>query len=284
MDMEKLTKAQIILLTLLVSFVTSIATGIVTVTLMDQAPPSVSQTINRVVEKTIEVVNPKDQTAIVNREVVIVKEQNVVADVVEKNSEATIKIYQKEDFFGMGVFVDSSGIIATVAQNILKDGTYSIIIGDKQIGLEVLKIDANKQVAYLKTVDSKDGIFKQIFKVAVIANTDSLKLGQSVVVLNKKDSPEVLTGIISSFVKSLTSVDRKEEEQPIEIKIGVKTDIFSDTLAIGAPIFSLDGKLVGLNTGSSESGFVFVNFSKDEVQPIQTTSNAKDSKSEKKAN
>ena len=36
--MENLTKPQIILLTLLVSFVTSIATGIVTVALMNQAP------------------------------------------------------------------------------------------------------------------------------------------------------------------------------------------------------------------------------------------------------
>ena len=36
--MEHLNKQQLILLTLLISFVTSIATGIVTVSLMDQAP------------------------------------------------------------------------------------------------------------------------------------------------------------------------------------------------------------------------------------------------------
>ena len=53
MEMEKLNKSQIVLLTLLVSFVTLIATGVVTVSLMDQAPPAIAQTVNRIVERTV---------------------------------------------------------------------------------------------------------------------------------------------------------------------------------------------------------------------------------------
>ena len=56
--MEHLTKAQIVLLTLFVSFVASMATGIVVVTLMDQAPDPVNQTITNVVERTIEKITP----------------------------------------------------------------------------------------------------------------------------------------------------------------------------------------------------------------------------------
>src|SRR3989344_9685665 len=54
MNMEELTKSQIVLLTLLVSFVTSIATGIVTVALIDQAPAGVTQTVSHIIRETVQ--------------------------------------------------------------------------------------------------------------------------------------------------------------------------------------------------------------------------------------
>ena len=54
MELEHLNKTQIVLLTTLVAFVSSIATSIVTVTLMDQAPPGTTTTIRNVVERTVE--------------------------------------------------------------------------------------------------------------------------------------------------------------------------------------------------------------------------------------
>ena len=52
MDIKDLNKPQLIMLALLLSFVTSIATGIVTVSLMSQAPPQVAASVNHVIERT----------------------------------------------------------------------------------------------------------------------------------------------------------------------------------------------------------------------------------------
>lgn len=54
MEMKDLSNSQLMLLTILISFVTSIATGIATVALLQQAPSEVIQPINKVIQQTVE--------------------------------------------------------------------------------------------------------------------------------------------------------------------------------------------------------------------------------------
>src|SRR5580704_11630900 len=56
MNIEDLSKSQLLLLTVLVNFITSIATGVLTVSLLDQAPATVQQTVNQIVDHTIETI------------------------------------------------------------------------------------------------------------------------------------------------------------------------------------------------------------------------------------
>ncbi len=56
MDIEDLSKAQLLLLTVMVNFVVSIATGVLTVSLLDQAPIQVAKGVDRVVERTIQTI------------------------------------------------------------------------------------------------------------------------------------------------------------------------------------------------------------------------------------
>ena len=80
MDIEHLSKHQIVLLAFLVSFVSSIVTGIVTVTLLGQAPPGVTKTINQIVERTVQTVVPATQGAAattVTQKTVVVKDDDL---------------------------------------------------------------------------------------------------------------------------------------------------------------------------------------------------------------
>src|SRR3989344_7555995 len=120
MDLEQLNKSQIILLTLLISFVTSIATGIVTVSLMEQAPPAFTQTVNRIVERTVEKVVPAGQaaSAVTTEKTVVVKESDLIVEAVKKMTPSLVQVYSQASepvFLGLGIVLDGSGSVVTDA-------------------------------------------------------------------------------------------------------------------------------------------------------------------------
>src|SRR3989338_5206360 len=95
MDVKDLNRHQLILLALLLSFVTSLATGITTVTLMEQAPSSVLQPINRVIRQTIEKVVPEQLKP--NTQTIIVKEEDLIVDAISKNQAAVFAITMEKE-------------------------------------------------------------------------------------------------------------------------------------------------------------------------------------------
>jgi S1-C subfamily serine protease len=285
MDIENLNKMQIIMLTLLVSFVTSIATGIVTVTLIDQAPPAVVQTIHKVVEKTVETITPNTQTATIQKEVVVIKEQNMIADVIEKSSESIIKINNEKGFVGAGIIVDKKGIVLTSAGNIKEKERYSFVKGKEILNLELLFINTEKKLAYLKISNPNDSIFKTIFKTAILENSSTLKLGQSVVLLNQSETTEVFTGIISSLVKEdvlndLIVVDKNNTATTTDNLITetviakIKTNL-PEGIVKGSALLDIEGNVVGINTDSTNI-FITLDFIKDELKTILDLQSQKD--------
>ena len=83
MDIKELNKPQLILLAVLLSFVTSIATGITTVTLMQQAPSSITTPVNRIIKQTVENIRQVEGKTTV--QTVVVKEEDLVVDAIAKN-------------------------------------------------------------------------------------------------------------------------------------------------------------------------------------------------------
>jgi S1-C subfamily serine protease len=125
--MEHLNKTQMALLTVLLSFVTSIATGIITVTLLDQAPTEVTQTINRIVERTVEKVVPVEGGQASVQEVitktVFVGREDTFADTVEEYQSYIIELVsvteteeeRVEENVGQGLLLSSNGEVVTTA-------------------------------------------------------------------------------------------------------------------------------------------------------------------------
>ena len=254
MDIEHLNTTQVILLTLLVSFVTSIATGIVTVTLLAQAPPGVTQTINRVVERTKEVVTQAASPLSVKETTLVVKEDDLITDSIEKNRGALVRIIARTDstsgassVVGIGALVDAGGIVAT-ARNIFSEGsTYTALDpAGNELSIQVLNLDSTSSVALFQLLkkDTK-------FQTATIPSPLSVKLGQTVLALGGEERAEVATGIVSGL------------EQAGNIATGtimfIDSNIDAAGILPGSPLLNIFGETIGIRTvGVPLSGSAYI--------------------------
>jgi S1-C subfamily serine protease len=274
--MEGLNKQQLILLALLVSFVTSIATGIVTVSLVNQAPPAVTQTINRVVEKTIErvITEPSKQAAAVTtKETVVVKADDLVIEAIEKNTGSIVRIKEatgdgdarRELFAALGLIVSKDGLIASdLSVAYRKTDEHGASVGESYLGV----LPDGKRVA-LNIVSSDQAaglIFFQPFLQEREKGTirfappqfrsTGLKLGQAVVALSGDEGNAVSTGIIANLVTKAAAVGEKEVTF-------IKTDIRSADLVLGSVLLNLSGEVIGINAGAG------IGASRNTFLPIQ---------------
>lgn len=99
MNIEDLTKTQLLLLTILVNFVTAIATGILTVSLLDQAPPTVTQTVNRIVERTVETAAQTPLPTIQGivapaKETIIIRDEDLLSAAIRADASRRVTIHK----------------------------------------------------------------------------------------------------------------------------------------------------------------------------------------------
>jgi len=265
--MEDLTKQQIILLTLLVSFVTSIATGIVTVSLMDQAPRGVTQTINRVVERTVEKVIPIQTNTKTEQITTVVKEADLAVEAVKSNEKSFVRIYEKPKgansssnvFSRFGVVVSKDGEVITDGYLISSYMDYTAKFSDdKSYLLTSERFDTATGLAIFKVAkDDKDA---NSFIPAAFGDSDTLRLGQTVISLSGKDSDSVALGIVSNLVwvnigTSTTSTTASTSPRETKkINQGIFTDIrAANDEFYGNPLITLSGTIVGMKMHFSAS-------------------------------
>ncbi len=258
MDIEHLTKHQIILLTLLVSFVTSIATGIVTVSLMDQAPPSVTRTINQIVEHTVERVVPAASPAspaavaaaatVTKETTVVVKDDDLAAQSIGKVQSGIVRIVSLNDrdtLAARGVVISTKGVVLSDRGSLEPLGTvnFEAILPSGARVPAVMRVPVGTTT--LAVLDLTLASTTDTVTPVPLADRSKLRLGQSVIRIGGTGADTVGTGVIAKLPSSFEA-----HGDLIEASVVSTTP--------GSIIITLFGEVIGMvTTNSSAQGSDF---------------------------
>ena len=289
--MENLTKVQIIFLVLMVSFIVSVATGIVTVALMNQAPPPLTQSINRIIEKVIPGETQQIQQIIsdTREEMITNAVKNISPAVVSVIAAKDIPVFEEyyvnpfgnDSFFnfqipqyrqkgtekkqvssGTGFFVSADGLIVT-NKHVVQDAEaeYTVIKNDgKKFGAKVLARDSFQDIAILK-VEGKD------FNFIPLGDSNKIEIGQTAIAIGNslgEFQNTVSVGIVSGLNRDITASG--EDLQGL-----IQTDAAINAGNSGGPLLNLSGQAIGINTamasGAENMGFALpINIAKKDIQ------------------
>jgi S1-C subfamily serine protease len=244
--MEDLNKNQIVLLTILISFVTSIATGIMTVSLLQQAPVEVVRNMNRIVQQTIEKVTPTDPNSTKQKEVttIVVKEEDSIVDAINKNVKSLVRIAEKDmplggtSFYSIGLVMNKDGVIVADRKKITSGNVYTATMNDgTEFTLAPQSVDKNTNFILFRVLEPG----KYVFVPATLSDAEP-KLGQTLVSLGGNVSNAVSVGRVTSLQMKDVTVGTTTTKYLASID----TDVASKDLVDGTPLIDLSGNVVGI--------------------------------------
>ncbi|MDO8575528.1 MAG: hypothetical protein Q7R78_02405 [bacterium] len=297
--MEHLNKQQIVLVTLLVAFITAITTGIVMVSLNNQQEqPGVVNTVNRVVERTIErVISPATSTPIIkqteNRTVYVTLEEQAVK-AVENGIKSLVRVYATVDttssrlsasalaaaqstyiYVGSGILLDDKGTVmmnkSELLYNYSTNYNYFAVyreVKDQKVPLKTIKNDNTSGVLNdltFFTPDTTSSIVKIDTKSLVfnssLGNSDNLKTAQGIFTISGKDNDIVHQGIVQSLEKEKVGTTTAEKVNKINISVN------PSNTSLGAMLINTSGDIIGFKTSSvvsdTQNSFIPINIVKN---------------------
>ena len=164
MDIKDLNKSQLILLGVLLSFITSIATGITTVTLMQQAPASFTVPVNRVIKQTVEKIQQVEGKTTV--QTIVAKEEDLVVDAIAKNKSAIFTVTKEaldpqnimiEIPAGRAFAVSSEGVLVADATLVPDRGVYYVKNDSGKFKADFVFTDKKLMWKFLRGLVDTDG-------------------------------------------------------------------------------------------------------------------------------
>ena len=249
MDVKDLNKSQLILLAVLLSFVTSLATGITTVTLMQQAPASFTVPVNRVIKQTIEKIQQVEGKTTV--QTVVIKEEDLVVDAIAKNQSAVFTITkeaQDADFktieisAGRGFAVSTDGTVVVDGNLVEGKGVYYLKNNSEKFKADFMLAD-KAGFSFLKIGDPVDGKSKIVFTVPTFGDLNKMKIGQKILVLGNTIFSSIFEGINIYFNVAKSNA--------------------------GGLVLNLDGEALGIALFGDSASFASIKTITDALKPVE---------------
>jgi hypothetical protein len=247
MDLEHLTKSQVMLLALLVAIVSSATTGIVTISLMGQAPPMVAANVGNIIERTVQQVifatstEPTEPRALTAAAVMSVKSPSA-SDAIAKIQKSVIRIMVQGDTAGKlvarGLIIGKDSAI-TDAASLTPGLRYEAILHDGSIVPIALPKAASSSA--LAIIELKAATTTLI--AATIAGTDQLQLGAEVVRIGGYGEGAAALGIIAEHSDGNIIQADVPSAVPGSVLIDMKGSVIgmttTDSLLLGQTYYTL---------------------------------------------
>ena len=248
MEMQDLNKSQLILLAILISFVVSIATGITTASLMEQAPSSVTVPINRIVKQTVEKIQQVEGKT--TMQTVVIKEEDLVVDAIAKNVLAGFSITKEmtdenlktiEVSAGRGLVISKEGLMVADANLVGEKGVYYVKNDSGKFKADFVSVDKGG-FSFLKIGAPLDEKNKVNFTVPDFGDLDKIKIGQKILMVG---------GSISSFI-----FDGNKDLKFSNLKINA-----------GGMVLDLDGEVLGVVLSDDTVNFASIKSINESLKP-----------------
>ncbi len=228
MNIEELSKSQLILLTILVNFVTSVATGILTVSLLDYSPAYVTQTVNRVVEHTIETVVAAAPAAIIQAPAP--SNQDLVTAAIGAVATRSVVIYSAETgtstpSISVGTYLPKSRAIATAALGALPKEALIAFPGGIYIPASI-----SQEGGGVTIYGFADGVVLPKANSPTLVAASDLRLGETALAIGADGSAS--TGIVARVSEN-----------------GIHTTL--PDIGAGSAAVNLSGNLIGIGAGAT---------------------------------
>lgn len=243
--MEDLNQKQLVLLVILVSFVTSITTGIMTVSLIDYAPLEVTKNVERIIERTVEYVSPKEIE--VGKEIIEVREiveqriidrgDDIITEIGEELRFVSVLVFGEDNQFrGRGMLYSENSLILPFVSE--EGSEYFIKVFG---GVEPIKVksDFSSSLGFSVAKTTDENVFSSVLLSEVTPRS-----GATVIHIGGGERDELHVGRVS-WLESVSDVG--------VIKLGT-SGIPSSTS--GAVLVNLSGEVWALQLSDGASEYI----------------------------